>query len=240
MISYAQNKNISVKVSTNGQLLNKETIYSILDSKLDRLNVALDGTTQETYQTYRKGGDINKVIDGIKALVAEREKRGVTHPIITLEFLVMKHNEHEVKQFEGLAKELGVDIATVKTVNLYGNKDAAGKFLPENPAYNRYADGELAWKENKATGCSRLYDSMLVNWDGSVALCCYDYNGTVNLGSINKNGIKEIWNGPKFRELRKKSFDENQNPQLCRTCPGGYPNLWVYRKSLKKGVPPSF
>ena len=47
--------------------------YETVTSGLDRLIVSIDGTTQETYQSYRVGGSLHKVIEGTKEIVKWRK-----------------------------------------------------------------------------------------------------------------------------------------------------------------------
>ena len=62
---------------------------------LDEIIVSLDGVDQETYAKYRVGGQIERVFDGVRRLVAAKQQLGAQTPLINLQFIVMKHNEHD-------------------------------------------------------------------------------------------------------------------------------------------------
>ena len=66
-------RDIHTTVSTNGHFLSEENAEKIVKSGLNKLIVSLDGIDQETYSLYRKNGDINNVIEGIKN-VSEAKK----------------------------------------------------------------------------------------------------------------------------------------------------------------------
>src|SRR5712675_1266490 len=64
MIRLASQKKIYTATSTNAHFLDDEASRETVESGLDRLIISLDGTTQETYQSYRIGGKLDKVMEG--------------------------------------------------------------------------------------------------------------------------------------------------------------------------------
>ena len=69
MIKLSREKRIYTTVSTNGHFFNHKNSLNIIKSGLNRLIICVDGLTQSTYSIYRKGGDLDKVTEGIKRLV---------------------------------------------------------------------------------------------------------------------------------------------------------------------------
>ncbi len=50
-----------------------------VESGLDRLIISIDGTTQQTYQSYRVGGQLEKVLEGTQNILAWKKKlRSIT------------------------------------------------------------------------------------------------------------------------------------------------------------------
>ena len=80
-----------------------------IQSGLDRLIISIDGTTQETYQAYRVGGKLDKVIEGAKNIVRWKKELRSASPFVVFQFLVVKPNEHQVEEVYRLAEEIGVD-----------------------------------------------------------------------------------------------------------------------------------
>jgi MoaA/NifB/PqqE/SkfB family radical SAM enzyme len=63
MIAYAKARGIVVHTSTNGNVpLDEAQVEALVDSGLDSLVVAVDGASQETYEKYRQGGRLDRVI----------------------------------------------------------------------------------------------------------------------------------------------------------------------------------
>ena len=56
MVAYASEKKIYTATSTNGHYLDDEAARQTVLSGLDRLIISIDGTTQETYASYRSPG----------------------------------------------------------------------------------------------------------------------------------------------------------------------------------------
>ncbi|HWB63440.1 MAG TPA: radical SAM protein, partial [Chitinophagales bacterium] len=69
MVKYAAAKNIYTVTSTNAHFLTERKARETVESGLDRILISIDGATQKTYEQYRVGGSLEKVIEGTKNLV---------------------------------------------------------------------------------------------------------------------------------------------------------------------------
>src|SRR3989337_1283827 len=108
MISYAQTHNIQVRVSSNLNVIDRMKAKKLVKSGLDVLIASIDGASQETYSQYRVGGQFDKVTSGIKLITEIKKELNTSKPSIIWQFLVMRHNEHEIVAAENMAKELDV------------------------------------------------------------------------------------------------------------------------------------
>ncbi|MBN2365484.1 MAG: radical SAM protein, partial [Calditrichaeota bacterium] len=107
MINYAYEKGIFTVISSNGnRLANPEFARQLAKSKLGRLILSVDGASEETYKIYRQAGYFRRVIKGIQQLVEERRNLAKGFPRIDIQFIVMRHNEHEMRDIKKLGKEL--------------------------------------------------------------------------------------------------------------------------------------
>jgi len=109
MVKYASKKKIYTATSTNAHFLSNEGAKRTVESGLDRLIISIDGTEQETYQSYRVGGKLDKVIEGTKNVLRWKKVLKSKSPHVIFQFLVVKSNEHQIDVVKALAKELGVD-----------------------------------------------------------------------------------------------------------------------------------
>jgi len=223
MISYAKSKKIFVNLSTNSNFIDDKTSRELINSGLDELIISLDGASEETYNLYRKGGNFQKIINSIQLLIQERKKLNKKTPFVKLQFIIMKHNEHEIKEIQKLSRVLGVDELVFKTVGImdYFSKEDIKKYLPSNPEYSRYSYGETISPNIKVKNwCDSLWDEMVINWDGSVVPCCFDMNNSLVLGNVLNTSVKTIWNSKLYKKLRKTILTKKSSIPICKNCPG--------------------
>ena len=122
MVQYANDKGLYTITSTNGHFLDDDNCQKTIESGLDRIIISIDGTTQETYESYRIGGDLEKVKAGAKNLVAWKKKLKSQTPHIIFQFLVVKPNQHQIPEIYELAEEIGVEEVKLKTAQIYDYK----------------------------------------------------------------------------------------------------------------------
>jgi len=211
MISYARNKNIKVITSTNAHFL-PEKIDELIDSKINKIMISLDGATKKTYEKYRQNGNFETVVDSIRKLCIKKDK----NIFVELQFIIMRHNEHEIERIKKLAIELKVDKLSLKSA-WFLDKRLQKKYkdiIPINPKYQRIIE--------HSGYCIRPWYHMTIQWNGDVAPCCYDADCHINLGNVFEQNLKTVWNGKKiknFRKIMKKQFEGEKIISLCQQCP---------------------
>lgn len=221
-IRYAKSKGIFTASSTNGHFLSETNAKAIVRSKLDFLIVSLDGVTQESYRKYRKGGDFNQVISGIKTLVEVKKELKMNYPLIELQFIAFQHNEQEIKRFKELGKELGVDRTSIKSAQIYKPEQSSGILPPESPVYSRYKkneSGEFYLVKKKRIYCWRQWSGAVVTWEGDMAPCCYDKEAKYAYGNLKEHCLHELWESRKARQFRETFFQRRNIPDICKDCP---------------------
>ena len=213
MIEYAKKKKIFTRLSTNANFSDKGHIKNILSSGLDELVISLDCATEETYRSYKKSTDFNRVLNNISLLIKERGQR--PKPFINLQFLVMSSTEQEIGKFKKLVKDLGVDKGLIKKVRVdYFAKEPEYGLLPKDKRFHR----DIYRNKVKKTTCFRPWISTLVLWDGVVVPCCFDMNGDFILGNAAGKKITQIWNNKEYAVFRKKIAKNLDSPPLCSQC----------------------
>ncbi len=223
MIKYADAKGIYTSTSSNGHFLNDDSARAIIDSGLKRLIISIDGTTQETYENYRKGGNLDKVVEGCKTLLKWRDKYGAKTPLIVFQFLVVKPNEHQIPEILRLGKSLGVDEVMLKTAQLYDFENG-NPLMPENERYARYKrleNGKYAIKNSLDNQCWKLWHSTVITWDGRVVPCCFDKDAKYEMGKVSEESFQKIWRGDRYRNFRKQLMRGRKEIDICRNCSEG-------------------
>ena len=223
-VELAKAKNIYCTTSTNAHFITDDVIHATIDSGLDSMIVSLDGVTQETYAKYRVKGNINKVVPTLKRFMEIKRERRSKTPLIALQFLVMKHNEHELPAVRKLAKELKVDRLLIKNIEVRSLEEAK-TWLPLNDKYRRYDFSGQTYevKNNQKKSCPRPWLSTLINWDGSVVPCCFDKNARYEMGNINADySFQEIWKNASYTDFREKLTLDRKSIDICRNCNQGF------------------
>jgi radical SAM protein with 4Fe4S-binding SPASM domain len=220
LIEYAHKANIYTSTSTNGQTLTKDYAKFIVLSGLDKLIVSVDGATQETYSAYRIGGNLEKTTDGIKHINYWKKELKSLTPLVEMQFLVLKTNEHQLDDIRQLAKNIDVDNITFKTAQLYDFENG-NKLMTSKTKYSRYKignNGKFRLKGNQSNRCWRLWSGAVVNVHGEVLPCCFDKGSEYSFGNINNKSFTEIWHGKKASSFREKILQNRKQFEMCRNC----------------------
>lgn len=220
MIKYATQLKIFTCLSTNGHFLSEASAAEIINAGLKKIIVSLDGANGESYRKYRQNGNFESVVSGIKTLVATRKKLGTIHPLVIIQFIVFRSNEHEISAIKELGRQLEVDQVEVKTAQHY-NLTAENKLIASPGKYNRYEqndEGNWELKRMPGNGCSRLWTTSVITWDGKLVACCYDKDAEFAFGNMNESSFKTIWNSEKFMHFRKKVLTDKNTIAMCGNC----------------------
>jgi len=228
MIQMAHRAGARVSIGSNAHFLNDATARQLIESGLDHIYISFDGTDQETYEKYRVRGSFEKVVAGVKALLAQRKALERNNPFVELQFLVMKHNEHQLDAFRAMAADLGADRRVIKPVSFnvadWDDPDTLAtfaEFCPENEKFRVYVreGGRWHWKKEKLSFCTAPWRSLTVLADGSIVPCCRDPRGRYTMGNV-ADGVLKVWNNPRYRAFRKSMARARHKMPICKVCPG--------------------
>ena len=223
MVQIANKKKIYTATSTNAHYLTDENAKKTIESGLDRLIISIDGTSQETYQQYRVGGNLNKVLEGTKNIVKWKTQLKSSTPHIIFQFLVVKPNEHQIDEVKTLAKELGVDEVLFKTAQIY-DYEQGSPLIPSIERYSRYTqntDGSYSIKNKLLNHCWKMWHSCVITWDGAVVPCCFDKDAEYKMGTIANQTFSQIWQSLPYQNFRKSLIQSRSSIEMCKNCTEG-------------------
>jgi radical SAM protein with 4Fe4S-binding SPASM domain len=224
MVKYASTKGIYTATSTNAHYLTDAIAKRTVESGLDRLIISIDGTTQDVYQQYRVGGNLEKVLQGAKNIVKWKKELNSKTPFVFFQFLVVKPNEHQIEDIKKLAKEVGVDEVRFKTAQVYDYVTDPNQLIPTIDKFSRYkknADGSYTAKNKLANRCWKLQHANVITWDGLVVPCCFDKDATHQLGNLKNQSFKEIWTNSNYTQFRNDLRKSRKNIDICANCSEG-------------------
>jgi len=223
MVKYASSKGIYTATSTNAHYLNDENARKTVESGLDRLIISIDGTTQDVYEQYRIGGNLNKVLEGTKNILQWKKQLKSSTPHVIFQFLVVKPNQHQIDDVKKLAKELGVGEVRFKTAQIY-DYEHGSNLIPEIDKYSRYkknADNTYSIKNNLLNHCWKMWHSCVITWDGRVVPCCFDKDAHYVMGELKQESFKQIWNSDAYLAFRASLLRSRSEIEMCKNCTEG-------------------
>jgi len=245
---------IETEINTNLSLrLTDAFIEDLLSSGLDYIEVSIDGFSQATYETHRRGGNLELVKSNLERLAATRERLGL-ETSITYNFIVFSFNEHEIRAARRYARQLGVNFNT---------RDAFTDDREWLPSYRknekpRHSDEELAalptregqprphyarWTPLQDRGgsksisaCGWHYGYSVITAGGPVQPCCAVAHENDDFGTVvpGRTRFADVWNGDRYRGSRAAfAGRETVDPAADTVCTSCYfPEMMQHMYSL--------
>ncbi len=174
-------------VTTNGTLLDERRVRQVIDAGLDRVTVSIDGDAA-THEDVR-GVPLQRTRDGLDRLLAARDAE---------------------------RPDMAVDVSMV----IAPETERAAASFRETFAdrVDRVQQIPLLTEGERRTRCREPWRSgPVVLQDGRVTVCCVDHDGDLAVGDVREQSLKEIWNGPRMRAVRK-AHASGELPPLCAKC----------------------
>jgi radical SAM protein with 4Fe4S-binding SPASM domain len=206
-VRYAKTRGIAeVGMISNGSLITPDIAQGLIDAGLDAINISVDAAGKETFERTRVNLDYDVVVDNIRALARLRREAGRSRPKLILSF-VRQQDSPEEQAFIDTWRSIADKIHITDLHNWAGTLHA---------------------RSDVAYPCYRLWLTFTVLWDGRVSLCCADFDGRHVLGDLRTSTIREVWNSPAYRAVRRQHL-ESGGPEICRSCdlPKKDSPLWV-------------
>lgn len=204
---------VEIGINSNGMLMNEEISRIFIDLSVDWINVTFDGVTAETYENVRRYLKLDQVEHNVRSLRRLRDEMGKTKPLVIVHMIKMKETRHE----QDLFLEKWTDECDTLYFSEYSNRggtlESQREFLP-NGGY---------------PACFHLWNSFNIWADGTVALCCNDWDGKEPLGNLRENSIYEIWHSDTLKRFRELHLEgKAYKIPMCRDCDSfhGGPSWW--------------
>ena len=206
-VRYAKSKGIAeVGMISNGSLITEELARGMIDAGLDAINISVDASGKEVFESTRLHLKYDDVIRNVRTLARLRNESGRTHPKLILSFVRQNNSAEEaafIKEWSQVADKIHIT------------------------DLHNWA-GTLNAKSDVNFPCYRLWLTFTVLWDGRVSMCCADFDGRHVFGDLRSQTIAEVWNSPLYRAARRQHL-ESGGPEICRSCdlPKKDSPLWI-------------
>ncbi len=202
-LSYAKKHNLAAELITNGSLLRKEIVQSLISSDIDSLSISFPSLTKQNYERIMRGLAFEKVFENVLFAIRELKRVSATH--IKVSSVMTDINHEEKEHIEHFWAREGVDYIELHTAHNRGGhlKDMGGLDLSSQSK-------DAPDSENKESPCAWPSRQFFVGWDGSVFLCCCDMEGECNVGNVYIDDFGDM-------ERTQESISIMQ-PDLCKRC----------------------
>jgi MoaA/NifB/PqqE/SkfB family radical SAM enzyme len=173
--------------------MDREKAERTVRAGLDRLVVSFDGLSQEAYGAYRIGGDVQKVKEHIQLFNEVKGDLGSARPVIVLQYLINRHNEHELEKIREYARQVGAEFFPTPIMLDITDKAKCEEWLPVNNDLTLNDRRRLIKKKAAPQqSCGFLWNDPVINVDGGLAPCCHLFHKSMDFGNMGEESFSTI------------------------------------------------
>ncbi len=240
MVHEAVNRDIWVRTTTNGSLLDRDENYKrLIDEKIGEIQISIDGATKNTFEKIRHGSDFNLVVENVKRLNEYAWTKNEAWRT-SCWMLVQRDNFNEVEKLLDLAEymrftrvvyslnvsdwgEAGDWTEVNGKINMRNNfsEDMGYRLIEigkEKGISVSFWDGsdKYVYDSQKDKICQWLFSRAFISGDMRIVPCCTICDPKMaDMG--NALEFETVWKGPKYNSLREAHL-KGQIPKMCRMC----------------------
>lgn len=179
-VAYERRVFLTAAKGVNLNMAADQVLEGLVKYKVRHLTCSIDGASPNTYKIYRVNGSYEAVMDNLAKITYFKKKYGSPYPILSWQFVVFGHNEHELPLAREKAAALGMhfspklswneDFSPIRDPELV--KSETGFRIVSRREYRRVHG--LDYMQGI---CYNLWDEPQINWDGKVLGCCRNFWG---------------------------------------------------------------
>lgn len=234
IIQYLKANDITLfQIITNGVIADKNIFDAMFSARWRNIGFSLNASDRDDWRLMTEGPlrGFEIILNNIRYVLMEREKRGLSHPRVAVKFGLDVNTSKKIIKAYKLACELGVDDLVITTYNhitypdylaadvntilkqlkdIYAENEATGGvktihcYLPDLGA-DAVLMNEVLDKFSDDNGqpiCFMPWYGMLIAASGDVRPCACGMNAFPSMGNVHKEPIRKIWKGRKYQRLR--------------------------------------
>ncbi len=191
---------LKVGLNSNGSVLTPEMCREIVKMGIDDFGFSIDAYSESEFKAITGTDKLAVVESAVQDMVRIRKELGSQFPFIRVLFVEQDANQHEMDTFVRKWIDL-VDEVVIQTMRLQ-----SGRKLRKPRIEKRRA-------------CRHLFDTVFIQWDGDMTVCCEDWNSEAVVGNIRENSLQELWMRglpEKYRRLQMNGI--YHDPLICKDC----------------------
>lgn len=214
MVEYAKNAGLSVSLLTNASKLKEEMSERLLDMELDRIVFSFEGSNKDIHEKVRRNSKYTKTLKNILYFIKRNSEKG-RKTFICMSMVESSYTRDDVEDYKNYFNSLPINTIFVNPM-----LSMSGSTLTSHEIdMSQYDDVP---KEDIPV-CRLPWETVVVNWDGTVSACAVDYNEDHIVGNVSNEPLQQIWNSERMQRFRRchieKDYDwiEEQG-SLCVPC----------------------
>ena len=164
LITVLKNHHCRVSGVTNGTMIRPADVVWLVATGYDHLAFSIDGATEETMDKLR-GASHKKVLNVLRLIHEEKERRQAKHPNIVVNFVAQADNYHELPELVRQLAPLGIYFLGVNPLHHFG--DAPGGYGRYYEAYRLNRVDRTEWEtlvreaQALAEGAGMLFENFV-------------------------------------------------------------------------------
>lgn len=210
MVKYAKQSGCCERVdtTTNASLLTKEKSLAIIDAGLDRINISIEGISNEQYLNFSNYKiDFDELVSNIKFFYENRKQ---CEMIVKINGDIL--TESEKKKFYDIFGDIADGVYIESIMSCWSGFDL--KEVKVNDEVGIYKQ-----KIEEVEICPYVFYSFGINSDGTVSVCFLDWAHKMIIGDVKNESVKSIWQGDKLYEYQKRFLlKERKCVEICKDC----------------------
>lgn len=231
LVTYCSEKGIYTKISTNGTLLDKDTVRRLKQSGAEFIHLSLPCVSEELYDRITKSRwDFRKVVQAIHQL----KQHGF---YLRAKMVLTPNNTQEAEKLIDFCAANGVDFLHLAPYILTENSRLGRQLIPAETALMKIREladekrkihknmvisevpiASLKWADHTCISkCGGIKDSLTILANGDITFC--EALGDLPefiLGNISDTTLEQLWNSPKPDKIT--SLDGKRLDPSCLTC----------------------
>lgn len=245
ILRYCRAKDLYIDFSHDFFEMPDEIARELIDLRVERIYVSIDGATKETYERIRVGSDFDKVCANIKRLVALKRERHSPLPELCFRFAFFKENMDDIPKLLPLINSFGAredlgDDPSVNIVGLLEFEETKGWVREISPAVVRKVNKQaekygytVYWSHPTHDESQKVPMDYCTFWSepyvmirGYVLPCCAILMSNKRpflekhaFGNLNQMSLHSIWDNEYFAQFRRYVTNPKAPvPLLCAGC----------------------
>lgn len=193
-------------ITTNGALLDKERIKSLINSGIDSIKFSINAGTKESYCFIHGKDEFNKVVNNLRNLFNYRKENNLKFKIF-VSCILTRYTENEKEIAVSKLGKYSDDIVFLNCKNQCGVMYEINNYLISE---NKYEDMQNI--------CPLPFKKLHITCEGYLTACCADFQNYLVVADLNNEKLNDSWNGEILMELRKMHIEHNLKGNLCYNC----------------------